>query len=68
MDAITAVTSLNAEALGIKNRIGTLAAGYEADIVGVEGDPVKDITALRRVVFVMKAGKVYKNGPPRGNK
>jgi imidazolonepropionase-like amidohydrolase len=68
MDAITAVTSLNAEALGINNRIGTLAPGYEADIIGVDGDPLKDITALRRVVFVMKAGKVYKNGPSPGNK
>ena len=61
MDAITGLTSLNAEAMGMKDRIGALAPGYEADIVAVDGDPLKDITALRRVVFVMKAGKVYKN-------
>ena len=42
-------------------KIGTLAPGLEADIVVVAGDPLKDITALRRVTFVMKGGKVYKN-------
>lgn len=61
MAAIIATTSLNAEALGLKDRIGTLAAGYDADIIAVDGDPLKDIAALRRVVFVMKGGKVYKN-------
>lgn len=61
MDAIVGTTSLNAEALGLKDRIGTLAAGFDADIIAIDGDPVKDITALRRVVFVMKGGKVYKN-------
>jgi imidazolonepropionase-like amidohydrolase len=61
MDAITGLTSLNAEAMGMKDRIGALAPGYEADIVAVDGDPLKDISALRRVVFVMKGGQVYKN-------
>ena len=61
MDAIVAVTSLNATALNLQDRIGTLAPGMEADLIAVDGDPLTDITALRRVVFVMKGGKVYRN-------
>jgi imidazolonepropionase-like amidohydrolase len=61
MDAIVAATSLNAEALGLQGMIGTLAPGMEADLIAVDGDPVSDITALQRVVFVMKGGKVYRN-------
>ena len=61
MDAITAVTSLNAESLGMGDRIGSIAPGMEADLVAVAGDPVQDITALQRVRFVMRGGNVYKN-------
>ena len=61
MHAIQAATSLNAEALGLANQIGTIAAGLDADIIAVDGDPLTDITALRRVSFVMKAGKVVRN-------
>jgi imidazolonepropionase-like amidohydrolase len=60
MDGITSATSLAAESLGLGTTIGTLAAGYEADIVAVKGDPLKDITALKNVTFVMRAGTVYK--------
>jgi imidazolonepropionase-like amidohydrolase len=60
-DALVGATSLNAESLGMADRIGSLAAGMEADVIAVSGDPLKDITALRRVVFVMKGGVVYKN-------
>jgi imidazolonepropionase-like amidohydrolase len=60
MDAIVAATSLNAEALGMKERIGVLAPGMEADLIAVNGDPLRDITALQRVVFVMKGGVVYR--------
>jgi imidazolonepropionase-like amidohydrolase len=63
MAAIVAATSLNAEALGLGNRIGALAAGMEADLIAVDGDPLRDVTALQRVVFVMKGGRVYKNAP-----
>jgi imidazolonepropionase-like amidohydrolase len=63
MDALVSTTSVSAEALGMKDQIGTLAPGFEADIIAVAGDPTKDITALRRIVFVMKGGRVYKNGP-----
>jgi imidazolonepropionase-like amidohydrolase len=61
MDAIVAATSLNAEAIGLQGTIGTLAPGMEADLIAVDGDPLSDITALQRVVFVMKGGKVYRN-------
>jgi imidazolonepropionase-like amidohydrolase len=61
MAAIVAMTSLSAESLRMGERIGTIAPGMEADIVGVSGDPLTDITALRRVVFVMRGGRVYKN-------
>ena len=59
-DAIIGATSLAAESLGLGATIGTLAAGYEADLVAVGGDPTKDITKLRDVRFVMKAGRIVK--------
>jgi imidazolonepropionase-like amidohydrolase len=58
--AITSVTSLSAESLSMGDQIGTIAPGLQADLIAVDGDPLKDITALRRVVFVMKGGKVFK--------
>ena len=61
MDVIMSATSRNAESLGLGDHIGAIAAGMEADLIAVDGDPTKDITALGRVVFVMKAGKVYRN-------
>lgn len=61
MDAITSVTSLSAEALGLGDRIGAMVPGFEADLVAVAGDPAADITALTRVVFVMKGGRIYRN-------
>jgi imidazolonepropionase-like amidohydrolase len=60
LEAITSATSLGAEALGMGSRIGTIAPGFEADLIAVDGDPSRDITALRRVVFVMKGGRVYR--------
>ena len=60
-DAIVDATSHNAMSLGLADKIGALAPGFEADIIAVDGDPLKDVTALRRVVFVMKGGRVYKN-------
>jgi imidazolonepropionase-like amidohydrolase len=61
MDAIIGATSLAARSLNLDKTIGTLAAGYEADLIGVDGDPTADITAVTRVAFVMKGGRVYKN-------
>jgi imidazolonepropionase-like amidohydrolase len=61
MTAMVSAQSLGAEALGMSDRIGSLAPGFEADIIALDGDPLKDITAVRRVVFVMKGGVVYKN-------
>lgn len=63
MAAITSATSLGAEAIGMAGKIGALAPGMEADIIGVAGDPVTDITAMRRVRFVMKGGRVYLYSP-----
>jgi imidazolonepropionase-like amidohydrolase len=61
MAAVVSATSLAAESLGLESRIGTLAPGFEADLIALDGNPAEDITALRRVVFVMRGGKVYKN-------
>jgi imidazolonepropionase-like amidohydrolase len=60
MDAIISATSMAATSMRLEKLIGTLAAGYEADIVGLAGDPLTDITAVSRVAFVMKGGTVYK--------
>ena len=65
MDAIVSATSLAAESMGLARQVGSLTPGLQADIVAVEGDPLQDITALRRVVFVMKGGKVYKRSPAK---
>lgn len=61
MVAMISAHSLAAEALGMADQIGSIAPGLEADLIALDGDPLKDITAVRRVVFVMKGGVVYKN-------
>jgi imidazolonepropionase-like amidohydrolase len=61
MDAIVSATSLAAKSLNLETIIGTLMPGFEADLIAVDGDPARDITALTRVAFVMKGGRVYKN-------
>jgi len=61
MAVMVSAHSLAAEALGLGTQIGSIAPGLEADIVALEGDPLKDITAVRRIVFVMKGGVVYKD-------
>ena len=61
MAAMVSANSLGAEAMGMADQIGSIAPGLQADIIALDGDPLKDITAVRRVVFVMKGGIVYKN-------
>ena len=63
MSAMVSANSLGAEALGMADQIGSIAPGMQADIIALDGDPLRDITAVRRVVFVMKGGVVYKNAP-----
>ena len=63
MAAMVSANSLAAAALGMSDQIGSIAPGLEADIIALDGEPLKDITAVRRVVFVMKGGIVYKNVP-----
>jgi len=60
MEAIIGATSLAAESLRLQDTIGSIAPGLEADLIAVDGDPLQDITAVRRVAFVMKAGKIVK--------
>jgi imidazolonepropionase-like amidohydrolase len=61
LDVIRAVTSNAAEVLGWQDRVGAIEVGKFADIVGVAGDPIADITELERVRFVMKDGQVIRN-------
>jgi imidazolonepropionase-like amidohydrolase len=62
MQAIQAATSNAADLLGHSNEIGSIKPGKYADVIAVSGDPLKDISLLEKVEFVMKGGKVYKSG------
>ena len=61
MAALVAATSLNAQAMGLAGEIGAVAPGLQADLIAVDGDPGRDVAALRRVVFVMRGGRVYRS-------
>lgn len=61
MTAMISANSLGAEAVRLQDQIGSIAPGLQADIIALGGDPLKDITAVRGIVFVMKGGVVYKN-------
>ncbi len=61
MQALESANSLAAESMHLDHELGSIEPGLDADIVAVEGDPLKDITAVRHVVFVMKGGTIYKN-------
>ena len=60
MAALVSAHAVAADAIGMGDRLGQLAPGYEADIIALDGDPLSDLTAVRRVVFVMRGGVVYK--------
>lgn len=61
LDLLRAATTVNARALHLENEIGAIRAGLKADLMAVKGDPSKSISELRKVVFVMKDGAVYRN-------
>src|SRR5207302_9329195 len=62
MAALVSATSLAAQSLNLADSIGAIVPGLLADLIAVDGNPMDDFTAIRRVVFVMKGGTVYKNG------
>jgi imidazolonepropionase-like amidohydrolase len=68
MDVVVSATSRAAESLGLADRIGAITKGMEADIIALDGDPLTDPAALDRVVFVMRAGRVFKNEPARAGR
>lgn len=63
MDALVSATSRAARSLGLGDEIGTAAPGFAADLVAVDGNPLEDVTALRRVRFVMRDGVVFRYEP-----
>jgi imidazolonepropionase-like amidohydrolase len=64
IDALKAATGNAADLFGIAQKTGTLEKGKSADVIAMPGDPTADITATERVSFVMKEGKIIRNGPP----
>ncbi len=67
MAALISATSLSAQSLNLGDQIGSIAVGMQADIVGFDGNPLQDVNAARRAIFVMKGGHVVEN-LPRGSK
>jgi imidazolonepropionase-like amidohydrolase len=63
IDALKSATVTDAELLGISQKLGTFEKGKLADVIAMPGDPTQDITATERVSFVMKEGKIIRNGP-----
>ena len=61
LEAIQAATISAAELLSWQDQVGAIEPGHYADVIGVEGDPVKDVSELQRVKFVMKGGTVVRN-------
>jgi imidazolonepropionase-like amidohydrolase len=61
MAALISATSLSAESLGLGSTTGSIAPDRDADIIAFDGNPLQDVTAARRVLFVMKAGKIFVN-------
>ncbi len=65
LDALRAGTSVDAELLGLQDRIGTLEPGKTADIIAMPGDPTRDIQQAEQVFFVMKEGVIHRDDRPR---
>jgi imidazolonepropionase-like amidohydrolase len=66
VEALLSATSVDANLLGVADKLGTLEKGKLADVIAMPGDSTQDITATERVSFVMKEGKVVRNGPAAG--
>ncbi len=68
IDALKSATANDAELLGIAQNVGTLEKGKLADVIAVPGDPTTDITVTERVSFVMKEGRIIRQGPSGAEK
>jgi len=68
MAALISATSLSAESLGLSDTVGSIGPGMQADIIAFDGNPLSDVTAAHRVVFVMKEGQVFLNHVPEAIK